>query len=142
MLKPHQADAVGSDDARVFPRVETLQRMAASRSHADREPNGRARPIPARWLACSPIGSLSPILLKNSDLDEPRNFACPLNRIAHHPHEGIAADAENLVQEPRSAFAPASGEIAPLQIQIAEIQAPSRKRVFLQYPPNSARSAK
>jgi hypothetical protein len=36
----------------------------------------------------------SPILLKNSDLGEARNFACPLNRIAHHRHEGIAADAE------------------------------------------------
>ena len=48
---------------------------------------------------------------------------------------GIAADAENLAQEPRSAFAPASYEIAPLQIQIDKIQAPSRKRVFQQYPP-------
>jgi hypothetical protein len=70
----------------------------------------------------------SPILLKNSDSGEARNFACPLNRIAHHRHEGIAAAAENLAQEPRSAFAPASGEIAPLQIQIDENRAPSRKR--------------
>ncbi len=27
---------------------------------------------------------LSPILLKNSDLTQRRNFACPLNRIPHH----------------------------------------------------------
>jgi len=34
--------------------------------------------------------------MKNSDLAEAQNFPCPLNRIAHHRHEGIAADAENL----------------------------------------------
>jgi hypothetical protein len=80
----------------------------------------------------------SPILLKNSDLGEARNFACPLNRIAHLRHEGIAAHAENLVQEPRSAFAPASNEIAPLQIQFGENQTQSHKRVFQQYPPKAA----
>jgi PAS domain S-box-containing protein len=73
--------------------------------------------------------------LKNSDLGEARNFACPLNRIAHLRHEGIAAHAENLVQEPCSAFAPASNEIAPLQIQFGENQTQSHKRVFQQYPP-------
>jgi hypothetical protein len=71
--------------------------------------------------------------LKNSDLGEARNFACPLNRIAHHRHEGIAADTENLAREPRSAFAPASNEIAPLQIQFGENQAQRRKRVFQHY---------
>ncbi|MGQ0531715.1 MAG: hypothetical protein ACT4OF_03365 [Caulobacteraceae bacterium] len=71
--------------------------------------------------------------MKNSDFGETRNFACLLNRIAHHRHEGIAADAENLAQELRGALAPASNEIAPLQIQIDENQAPGRKRVFQQH---------
>jgi hypothetical protein len=76
-------------------------------------------------------------LLKNSGLGATRNFACPLNHIAHLRHEGIAADAEILAQEPRSAFTPASNEIAPLQIQFGENQSRSRKRVFQRYPPNS-----
>ena len=45
---------------------------------------------------------------ENSDLAQMRDFACPLTRIAHLRHEGIAAYAENLAQEPRSAFAQAS----------------------------------
>jgi hypothetical protein len=65
-------------------------------------------------------GTPSPILLKNSDLALTRNLSCPLNRIAHFRHEGISAYFENLAQEPRSAFAPASIAVAPLQIQIAE----------------------
>lgn len=65
---------------------------------------------------------ISPILLKNSDLAQTRNFACPLNRIARLRHQVIEAYAENLVQEPRSAFAPASSEIAPLQIHFDEIE--------------------
>ena len=81
---------------------------------------------------------MSPILLKKSDLAQRRNFACPLNRIAHLRHEGIEAYAENLAQEPYSAFAPASNEIAPLQIQFDENQAQSHKRVFQQYPPKVA----
>jgi hypothetical protein len=74
-------------------------------------------------------------MLKNSDLAQTRNFACPLNHIAHLRHEGIAAYADNLAQEPRSAFAPASNEIAPLQIQFGENQAQIHKRVSQQYPP-------
>jgi hypothetical protein len=68
--------------------------------------------------------------LKNSDLGEARNFACPLNCIAHHRHEGIASDAENLAQEPRSAFAPASSVIAPLQIQMDEIKRQAASEFF------------
>jgi len=71
--------------------------------------------------------------LKNSDLARTQNSSCPLNCIAHLRHEGIAADAENLAQEPRSAFAPASNEIAPLQIQFGENQTQRRERVFQQY---------
>jgi hypothetical protein len=85
-------------------------------------------------MACVRFG---PILLKNSDLGEARKFAWLLNRIAHHRHEGTAVDAENLVQEPRSAFAPASNEITPLQIQIDENQAPSCKRVFQHHRPRA-----
>ncbi len=75
--------------------------------------------------------------VENSDLAQTRNFACPSNRSANLRHDGIAAYAENLAQEPRSAFAPASNETVPLQIQFGEIQAQNHERFFRQYPPTA-----
>jgi hypothetical protein len=69
--------------------------------------------------------------MKNSDFTATRNFACPLSRIAHLRHEGIAAAAENLAQEPRRAFSPASSGVAPLQNEIDKNRALSRSGVFI-----------
>ena len=94
--------------------------------HRDPTCNAGAIQTGHRWWSIAEQSlqfRLEVILLKNSDLGVARNFACPLNHIAHHRHEGIAADAKDLAQEPRSAFAPAPNEIAPLQIQIDENQA-------------------
>jgi len=62
-------------------------------------------------------------VLKNSVFAEAQDFACRVSGIAHPGHEGIATNAENLALEHRSALAAASGEIAPLQIQISKSRA-------------------
>jgi len=73
------------------------------------------------------------ILLKKSDFAPMRKFACPLSHIAHLRHEGIAAHAGNLTQEPRSAFSSASRGVAPLQNEIDENRALSPSGLFQQY---------